>query len=112
MQQSALEKKDFPSILLFLVFGVCIPKVFPSAHNHDDVMLAMGTGGGGEKEATLRFWENNVIPGTRVSEEKTNCTGDADENPLLWITVQQAVLKWQQCSWEQWSALRQQETGK
>lgn len=55
MQQSALEKKDFPSILLFLVFGVCIPKVFPSAHNHDDVMLAMGTGGGGEKEATLRF---------------------------------------------------------
>lgn len=51
VQQSALEKKIFPAFYFFLVFGVCIPKVFPSAHNYDDVMLTMGTGGEGEKEA-------------------------------------------------------------
>ena len=82
-QQSALKKTIFPAFLLFLIFEVCVPKVFPSAHNHEDVMLTTGDKGWGRERSTLRLWENNVIPGTRAFNEETNCTGDADKNPVL-----------------------------
>jgi len=49
MQQSALKEKDIPCILLFLIFGVCVPKVFFSAHNHEDVMPVTGDKGWGRE---------------------------------------------------------------
>lgn len=77
------KKKDLPGILLSLTFRVYIPKVLLSACSHEDVTLTMGDKGWRRERSTLRFWENNVVPGTGAFNEKTNGTGGAGEDPVL-----------------------------